>query len=195
MARAIACVWGECHVRILMLGNSLTTAHGMPDTLSDITGAEVVVHARGGARLAEHLNPSTRLGALTQQALREDRWDYVVLQEASTGPIRTRKAYLRSVTALARQAREANAEPLILATWPFAAGSAKLKALGLSRPQMGHLLEETFAEAAAVAGARVADACHSFLDARDADALYMRDGVHPSEIGSALVAKAIAQVV
>lgn len=178
-----------------MLGNSLTTAHGMPDTLADLTGAEVVVHARGGARLAEHLNPTTRLGSLTQQVLREDRWEYVVLQEASSGPIRTRKAYLRSVTALASQVREVGAEPVILATWPFAAGSAKLEALGLSRPQMGQLLEDAFAEAAEMTGARVADACRAFLDAQHADELYMRDGVHPSERGSNLVAKAIAQVV
>ena len=53
-------------MRILMLGNSLTSAQDMPDILAELTGAEVVCHTRGGARLSEHLNPNTRLGARTQ---------------------------------------------------------------------------------------------------------------------------------
>ena len=50
-------------MRILMLGNSLTSAQDMPDILAELTGAEVVCHTRGGARLSEHLNPNTRLGS------------------------------------------------------------------------------------------------------------------------------------
>ena len=68
-------------MRILMLGNSLTTANNMPRMLAVLTGAEVTVHARGGARLAEQLNPRTRLGARTQAVLCSECWDYVVLQE------------------------------------------------------------------------------------------------------------------
>ena len=71
-------------MRILMLGNSLTAANDMPQTLAALTGAAVVSHTRGGARLAEHLNPATRLGARTQAALAAERWDFVVLQARST---------------------------------------------------------------------------------------------------------------
>ena len=69
-----------------MLGNSLTTANDMPQKLAELLSAEVVVHARGGARLAEQLNPDTRMGARTLQVLREESFDYVVLQEMSHGP-------------------------------------------------------------------------------------------------------------
>ena len=68
-------------MRILMLGNSLTFANDMPHMLAALTGAEVVHHTRGGARLSEQLNPATRLGAQTQAALAGEHWDYVVLQE------------------------------------------------------------------------------------------------------------------
>lgn len=44
-------------MRILMLGNSLTFANDMPRMLAELIDAEVVYHTRGGARLAEHLNP------------------------------------------------------------------------------------------------------------------------------------------
>ncbi|GAB2046441.1 hypothetical protein AGATL06_29410 [Agathobaculum sp. TL06] len=73
-------------MRILMLGNSLTFANGMPRMLAELTGAEVVYHTRGGARLSEQLNPKTKLGARTQAALTQEHWDYAVLQEMSHGP-------------------------------------------------------------------------------------------------------------
>ena len=71
------CPWGSCRnmeekgMRILMLGNSFTSANHMPRMLSHLTGAEVVAHTRGGARLSEHLNPDTRMGTQTQAALRQ----------------------------------------------------------------------------------------------------------------------------
>ena len=65
-------------MRILMLGNSFTFTNDMPQMLADLTGAEVVHHTRGGARLSEQLNPNTKLGERTQAALVEERWDYVV---------------------------------------------------------------------------------------------------------------------
>ena len=46
-------------MRILMLGNSFTFTNNMPQMLAELTGAEVVHHTRGGARLSEQLNPNT----------------------------------------------------------------------------------------------------------------------------------------
>ena len=40
-------------MRILMLGNSFTTANHMPDMLAELTGAEIVQHTRGGERVAD----------------------------------------------------------------------------------------------------------------------------------------------
>lgn len=72
-------------MRILMLGNSLIFANDMPRMLAQLTGAQVVHHTRGGARLSEQLNPKTRLGTQTQAALSREHWDYVILQEMSHG--------------------------------------------------------------------------------------------------------------
>lgn len=41
--------WRVKNMRILMLGNSFTFANHMPETLAELTGAEVVQHTRGGA--------------------------------------------------------------------------------------------------------------------------------------------------
>lgn len=49
-------------MQILMLGNSFTFAQKMPQMLAELTGGEVVQHTRGGARLAEQLNPKPAWG-------------------------------------------------------------------------------------------------------------------------------------
>lgn len=104
-------------MRILMLGNSFTFVNHMPDMLARLTGAEVVQHTRGGARLAEQLNPSTKMGARTQAALRDEKWDYVVLQEMSNGPITSKESFLKNTALLCEQIRANGAKPILYATW------------------------------------------------------------------------------
>lgn len=111
-------------MRILMLGNSFTTAYDLPAQLAALTGAEVVCHTRGGARLSEHLNPGTRLGARTQAALAGEHWDYVVLQEMSHGPCTSPGSFFASVERLCAQIRAAGAVPVLYATWAYQEGGA-----------------------------------------------------------------------
>ena len=182
-------------MRILMLGNSLTSANDLPQTLARLTGAEVRAHTRGGARLAEQLNPATRLGAATQAALATESWDYVVLQETSNGPVLHRAAFLRSATALCEQARAAGATPLLFATWAYRPGSAKLTRMDLGFDEMAAALSAAYREAAALGGALLADAGAEFLGRGGAAELYAADGVHPSAAGSLLAAQAIARAI
>ncbi len=60
-------------MRILMLGNSFTFSNNIPEALASLIDAEVVQHTRGGARLAEQLNPNIKMGALTQAALENEK--------------------------------------------------------------------------------------------------------------------------
>lgn len=92
-------------MRILMLGNSFTFINNMPKMISELIGAEVVHHTRGGTRLLEQLNPNTRLGSQAQAVLQKEKWDYVVLQEMSHGPITASKSFFSSVEQLCRQTR------------------------------------------------------------------------------------------
>lgn len=87
-------------MRIFMLGNSLTYYNDMPKLLADRTDAEVVAHTRGGARLAEHLDPELELGQKTLPALENETWDYVIMQEYSRGPILERGSFFKSVDQL-----------------------------------------------------------------------------------------------
>ena len=101
-------------MHILMLGNSFTFYNDMPSMLAELTCAEVVHHTRGGARLAEQLNPETQMGAKTLEALEKESWDYVILQEMSNGPITTRESFMNSVSSLCEKIRAAGATPILM---------------------------------------------------------------------------------
>ena len=182
-------------MRILMLGNSFTFTNNMPQMLAELTGAEVVHHTRGGARLSEQLNPNTKLGARTQAALSQERWDYVVLQEMSHGPITAPKSFFSSVERLCGQIRENGAVPILYATWAYQKDGAELKEKGWDYDQMARGLWEAYHKAARDNDALIADVGQRFYELSPAQNLYAADGAHPNEAGSRIAAQTIAAVI
>ena len=182
-------------MRILMLGNSFTSTNHMPQMLAELTGAEVVHHTRGGARLSEQLNPKTRLGAQTQAALRDEHWDYVVLQEMSHGPITASQSFFSSVEQLCKQIRANGAVPILYATWAYQKGGTKLTAKGWDYDEMARKLSEFYHKAARENHALIADAGRRFYECSKTQDLYAADGVHPNELGSRIAAQSIAEVI
>lgn len=182
-------------MRILMLGNSFISTNHMPQMLANLTGAEVVHHTRGGARLSEQLNPNTRLGSQTQAALQKEKWDYVVLQEMSHGPITAPKSFFSSVEQLCRQIRANGAVPILFATWTYQKGGAKLTDKGWDYDEMAQKLSEAYHRAAQENDALIADVGRRFYEWTDPQAFYAADGVHPSELGSHIAAETIAAVI
>ena len=183
-------------MRILMLGNSFTYYNGLPDTLAGLTGAEVEAHTRGGAELQEHLNPDTELGALTQRALKEEKWDYVVLQEYSSGPVLEKEKYLESVRALCAQIRRNGAVPVIYATWAYEKGSARMDSMApMTWEEMDSGLYEACHEAAEENDALIADVGKRFHELAEEKDLYVSDGLHPNEEGSRIAAEILSEVI
>ena len=182
-------------MRILMLGNSFTFANNMPAMLAELTGAEVVHHTRGGAQLAEHLNPKKKLGSRTQYALENEFWDYVVLQEMSNGPILKRNSFLQNAGRLCDWIKEEGAAPILFATWAYQKDSQALSNLEISYEEMAKCLHDAYHEAAEQNDALVAEVGQRFFEQDDAQALYSEDGKHPSVIGSRLAAETIAAVI
>ena len=182
-------------MRILMLGNSLTSTNHMPELLAELTGAEVVCHTRGGARLSEQLNPKTKLGARTQAALRDECWDYVVLQEMSHGPVTAPKSFFSSAAQLCTKIRQNGAVPVFYATWAYQKDGAKLAAKGWDYDEMARKVTEAYHEAARENHALIADVGQRFYEQSDTRDLYAADGVHPNAQGSRLAAETIAAVI
>lgn len=182
-------------MRILMLGNSLTFANDMPRMLARLTGAQVVHHTRGGARLSEQLNPKTRLGTQTQAALRQEHWDYVVLQEMSHGPFSAPERFFASAEQLCAQIRQAGAMPILYATWAYQKDGAKLAAKGWDYDEMARGLITAYRTAARESQALLAEVGLQFYQHPNPQIFYAADGVHPSEAGSRLAAETIAAVI
>ena len=182
-------------MRILMLGNSLTFANNMPRMLAELTGAEVVHHTRGGARLSEQLNPKTKLGTRTQTALTQEHWDYIVLQEMSHGPVSSPERFLSSVERLCALIRANEAMPVLYATWGYQRGSAALGAKGWDYDTMVRGLVDAYRKAAENNYALLAEVGRRFYELSDAQHLYAADGVHPNEQGSRLAAEILAAVI
>lgn len=182
-------------MRILMLGNSLSCANDLPHMLAEMLGAQVIHHTRGGARLSEHLNPATRLGARTRAALAEEKWDYVVLQEMSHGPITTPKRFFSCAAQLCKQIRAGGATPVFFATWAYQKGSTKLAAKGWGYDEMSHALSAAYQQAALKNKALLADAGRRFSQLADTQNLYAADGVHPNKAGSRVAAQVLAATI
>ena len=182
-------------MRILMLGNSFTYTNHMPQMLSQLTGAEVVHHTRGGAKLSEQLNPNTNLGQQTQAALRDSHWDYVVLQEMSQWPITSPASFFSSVEQLCKQIRENGAVPILYATWAYRKGGEMLETTGWDYDEMARKLFDAYHEAARENHALIADVGQRFYELSDTQDLYDADGSHPNELGSHVAAQTIAAVI
>lgn len=182
-------------MRILMLGNSFTFANDMPSMLAELTGAEVVHHTRGGARLAEQLNPKSRNGKRTRAALEDEFWDYVVLQEMSNGPVTSRKSFLKNTDRLCTWIKEEGATPVLFATWAYKKDSDAYNDLEMSYDEMAEGLYDAYHEAAGRNDALIADVGQTFYELSGTQDLYDEDGKHPNEAGSRLAAQIIAQVI
>lgn len=182
-------------MRILMLGNSFTFVNEMPKILAELTGAEVVQHTRGGARLAEQLNPKTKMGSRTQKALETENWDYVILQEMSNGPVRSREKFLNSVSELCQQIRVNGAKPVLYATWAYQKGGKQMEEFPMGYDEMFRAMYEAYHEAAEQNEALIADVGQRFYELADTEELYMEDGCHPNERGSKMAAEMIAEVI
>ena len=73
-------------LKVLFVGNSLTSFNNLPQTVADIAssrGNELIydAHAPGGAKLSQH---ASNVGVLTK--VQAQPWDFVVLQEQSQLP-------------------------------------------------------------------------------------------------------------
>ena len=107
-------------LRILFIGNSYTYVNDLPVTVSQLASAgghpiDTAMDAPGGWTLAQHVASPDTL-----KLLRQEKWDYVGLQEQSQIPAsasaRSQGMY-PAVRRLVAQIRGVGAKPLLFLTW------------------------------------------------------------------------------
>jgi hypothetical protein len=169
-------------LRILFIGNSFTNRNDLPALLAGLAAAAeppVAVEAErvlaNGASLRQHWNAGT-----TARLIGERRWDWVVLQEQSTLPIKNRGRYHENVRLFIEPIRESGARAALYLTW------ARRHA-----PETQPQLTEAALQIARETGAAVIPAgiaWHRVLESGAAVELHDADGSHPSLAGSYLAA-------
>ena len=180
-------------MRILFFGNSFTYYNDLPAMLSHLTGWETAAVTRGGAYLRQFLDEGDELNAQMNAAMARGPWDKIVLQEQSFNAVGGREDYLAAADALCARVREHGAEPVLYATWPYQAGSEKLRGTGLSYAQMAQGLREAFAQASLRCGARTVPVGSAFERASGQVPLYIEDAYHPTPQGTYLAACVFAE--
>lgn len=177
--------------RVLFVGNSFS--FGVPRAVEEASAREgkrwdVGRVTRGGWTLEKHVgNPATL------SAIRDGKWDVVVLQEQSRIPSVPWQRKARMIPAarkLAEEARAAGAVPVFYQTWGYRGGDEWRK--GDDFAAMNARLREGYAEAAETLGMQVVpvgDAWEREVKEGRGDRLYDEDGRHPSAAGDKVTAR------
>lgn len=167
--------------RILFIGNSYTQRSDLPGMLAHLVavgeGTEWV-HERviaNGASLRQHWNAGT-----APRLIREQPWDWVVLQEQSTLPVKNAARYHENVRLFASLVREHDAGLVLYLPW------ARQAALS-TQADLNRAVSAIAAETGATV-APVGPAWERLREAGDAPELYDRDGSHPTPAGTYVAA-------
>ncbi len=141
LAVALCCVFGVMlgaraedsnqepkeQLKILFIGNSFTFYNSLNDTVQDMLNAsgysaKAVRMAPGGWRFRQHFKgelPAKSKDKPTPEVIASQKWDYVVLQEYSSGAVSDRAEFLEYGQKLAEMIRQNNPTTKILLyqTW------------------------------------------------------------------------------
>ncbi len=182
----------ESTLHILFIGNSYTYVNDLPGTFSRLACAgghkvETAMEAPGGFTLAQHLASQQ-----TQEKLKQQQWNYVILQEQSEIPAvenaRTQGMY-PAARSLVSEIESMGAQPMFFLTWGHRDG---LSSAGLpSYTDMQYQLDIGYIQIANelnIPIIPVGDAWSRAENQPNPIDLWDADGSHPNQNGTYLAA-------
>lgn len=167
-------------MRILFIGNSFTARNNVPQLIAQMAGAcgkqfdHRLIQA-GGASLRMHWNKGD-----AQRAIRETRFDYVVLQEQSTLPAKNPQRMHENIRLFDEAIKDSGAKTALYLTW------ARQNA-----PETQSAITNAYTTIGEELGAKVVPvgiAWQNFLRKHTQPVLHDKDQSHPSLAGSYLAA-------
>jgi hypothetical protein len=169
-------------INVLFIGNSHTYLNKMPRMLVALVDAEdrgfklKAEQSTGkGVSLEWHWNnPPTR------EMISDGRWDYIVLQDRSGGPLEALESFQRHARLLDKEIKKQSANTILYMTWA-----------NRKRPETQALLADAYANVARELDAILAPVGFAWLRVQRLIPgldLYHPDGRHANPIGSYLTA-------
>lgn len=166
--------------RILFIGNSFTQRNNVPGLLAEMADQRGVKVAHelisvGGASLRNHWNAGR-----AAKAIETGEFDYVVLQEQSTLPVKNAKRMAENVRLFDEVIKQAGAKTVLYLTWARKHSPESQQAITAAYESIG-------SEVGAIV-VPVGKVWQSFRARHDKPELYDRDQSHPTLAGSYLAA-------
>ena len=166
-------------LRLLFIGNSFTQRNSLPELIAELASARdlQVSHQQisvGGASLRNHWNGGRA------EAIAEGKYDYVVLQEQSTLPVKNAKRMAENVRLFDGAIKEAGSKTVLYMTW------ARQHA-----PEAQQVIAAAYTSIGKETGALVVPVglvWQEFLAQHETPVLHDRDQSHPTLAGSYLAA-------
>jgi len=181
MALAVeSCFEKGTSVNVLFIGNSFTARNDVPGFVAELSKARAkhlnhrLIQA-GGASLRMHWNKGE-----AQKAIQETRYDYVVLQEQSTLPIKNAQRMHENIRLFDEVIRASGAKTALYLTW------ARLHA-----PETQQAITDAYISIGKELGATVIPvgiAWQRFIHEHSSPVLHDADQSHPTLAGSYLAA-------
>jgi hypothetical protein len=167
-------------MKILFIGNSFTARNDVPGLIADMADArghtlEHRLISAGGASLRMHWNKGD-----APKAIEQNRWDYVVLQEQSTLPVKNAQRTHENIRLFDEAIKASGAKMALYLTWARQKVPETQKALTDCYTSIGEELGATIVPAGV--------AWERLLGKKHHPVLHDKDGSHPTLAGSYLAA-------
>jgi hypothetical protein len=167
-------------LNILFIGNSFTQRNDLPGLVAQLAAAResTIKHeliSAGGASLRNHWNAGQ-----AAKAIATGGYDYVVLQEQSTLPVKNAKRMAENVRLFDQEVKKAGSKTVLYMTWAR-------QHTPEAQPAITQAYETIGKEIGAIV-VPVGLAWQSFRSQHDQPELYDRDQSHPTLAGSYLAA-------
>ena len=165
---------------ILFVGNSFTQRNDLPGMLAAMAAERGIAVAHelisaGGASLRMHWNAGH-----AAKSIATGGYDYVVLQEQSTLPVKNAKRMAENVRLFDDAIKAAGAKTVLYMTWAREHSPETQQAIADAYNSIGKELGAMVVP--------VGEAWRKFVEKHDAPALYDRDQSHPTPAGTYLAA-------
>ncbi|MBS1810352.1 MAG: SGNH/GDSL hydrolase family protein [Acidobacteria bacterium] len=165
---------------ILFIGNSFTARNDVPGMIAQLAAArghqlQHQLISAGGASLRMHWNKGE-----AQQAMKQTRYDYVVLQEQSTLPIKNAARMHENIRLFDQAIKESGAKTALYLTWARQNATEAQEAITKAYTTVGEELDATVIP--------VGVAWQNFLRHNQSPVLHDKDLSHPTLAGSYLAA-------
>jgi hypothetical protein len=167
-------------MKVLFIGNSFTARNDLPGLVAQLATArgkslEHRLISAGGASLRAHWN-----AGLALKAIQDDRYDFVILQEQSTLPVKNAGRMHENIRLFDEAIRGAGSKTVLYMTWARRNAPESQQAITDAYVSIGRELGATVVPVGAV--------WQRFLRDHDQPVLHDPDNSHPTLAGSYLAA-------